>query len=201
MAVTGSAVLKKLTELEIRYRVALENSKQLLYDLNLKTGRIVWSGNISSVAGYSPAEFIDCDLARWEKLIHPDDRKLAAKLLAKAIKTRTKYHIEYRFRRKNGQYAFIEDAGVLVDKQRMVGTMNDVSQLKEKINQLERFNDLMVGRELKMVELKEKIRALTGKAKAASKAKRRSWSDKFKEAVAMEEDVIWQLNDTYRQSN
>ncbi len=187
---------EKLKEVEVRYRVALENSGQLLYDLDLASGRIAWSGNIFGVTGYQPAEFEKFDVAKWEEMIHPDDRRRASELLSKAIKTRTKYHIEYRFRRKKGNYAFIDDEGVIVGDSRMVGTMKDISVFREKIEELEKINDLLVGRELKMVELKEEIKRLQSSAPLVQKAAK-TWAARFKEAINLEEDVIWQLQDGY----
>ena len=42
-------------------------------------------------------------------------------------------------------------------------TVRDITAEKEKINELEKMNKLLVGRELKMVELKEKIKKLENK--------------------------------------
>ena len=58
---------------EARYKLIAASASQVVYDYNLKTGKIQWSGTIQEVLGYNQQEMNYVD--SWEKLIHRDDRK------------------------------------------------------------------------------------------------------------------------------
>ena len=71
-------------------------------------------------------------------------------------------------KRNNGSifYADIKSSFIVLDKkQYLVGFFYDISEQKNKISELERMNELMTGRELKMVELKRKIAELEEKVR------------------------------------
>lgn len=160
----------KIKESEIMLRLIIQNSGQLIYNYNLSTGKIFWSGAVKEVTGYSEEEFINFGIKEWEKMIHPDDRNKSLAALESARKEKIKYHVEYRFKNKSGSYSNIEDEGFFDDHGNMFGTMKDITErektkekLRERAEEQEKINRLMVGRELKMVELKEKIRELSKK--------------------------------------
>jgi hypothetical protein len=78
---------------------------------------------------------------------------------------------EMLYRRKNGETIVTYYTAVPLEKEGKfvgaAGTLRDITEakkferaLKEKVNELERLNKLMVGREIKMAELKEKIEEL-----------------------------------------
>ncbi len=58
---------------EARYKLIAASASQVVYDYNLKTGKIQWSGTIQEVLGYNQQEMND--VHSWEKLIHREDRK------------------------------------------------------------------------------------------------------------------------------
>lgn len=127
-----------LRESEERYRLMAENTGQLIYDYDLQTGEIRWSGAIRRVTGQTPEELENVNIDEWMERIHPDDRDEAVALLAKAEKEGRQYHVEYRFRNGSGDYFHAEDNGTfLFDEEgrayRMVGTMTDVSE-RHRIN-------------------------------------------------------------------
>lgn len=120
---------------EERFRTVTEQTGQLIYDYNTATGTISWAGGIEQITGYSPSEFQSFDIRRWEEHIHPEDRPRALQLLDESMKARSPYHAEYRFLKKDGSYATVEDRGIfLYDAAgvayRMLGTMSDISWRK-----------------------------------------------------------------------
>ncbi len=121
---------------EDRYRLAAENTGQLIYDLDLETGQIQWAGAILQVTGFTPEEFAHINLQEWKKLIHPDDYAPATNELEHAVSTKSPYHAIYRFKRKDGTYIYVEDNGdFLLDARgkpyRMVGAMKDITERKQ----------------------------------------------------------------------
>ncbi|MCX7840385.1 MAG: PAS domain S-box protein, partial [Anaerolineae bacterium] len=118
-----------------RYRYVTEATGQLIYDYDVATGQIYWAGAIQDITGFTPEEFARVDIHVWEEMIHPDDRATAVEQLARAQQDRRVYHIEYRFRHKDGSYIWTEDYGVfLYDADgrayRMIGAMRNITERK-----------------------------------------------------------------------
>lgn len=163
---------KLLRENEERYRIAAQQTGQLIYDYDISSGHISWAGAIKEVTGYEYDEFRLIDIHGWEEHIHPEDRDAALAELEKNKTFKGTYHVEYRFRKKDGSYCLIEDRGLYLPNEkgeiaRMIGAMEDISKEKEeesalrvRTEELERINASMVGRELRMAEMKKEIEAL-----------------------------------------
>ncbi len=125
---------------KMRYELITASSGQVVYDYHIPSGTIAWSGNIGEVLGYSAQKM--SNINAWGELIHPEDRDKAFFELTQAEKLLHKYDVIYRFRRKNGEYAFMHDrgfflAGIEGKAERMLGTMQDISEQVriEEINQ------------------------------------------------------------------
>ena len=130
-----------LKESELRYRTIVRETGQILYDYDLVKGLIQWQGAVEEVVGYSWEEMQQIHVHSWAEHVHPDDRPQALALLDKAIKHGHRYHLEYRFRRKDGNYIFVEEHGsFLLDTQdkpiRMLGAMSDITERKNIEEQL-----------------------------------------------------------------
>jgi PAS domain S-box-containing protein len=153
-----------LAQSEQRYRTVIDQTGQMVYDLDLTTNFIQWFGTEATpaITGYSLAEFQSVDLKRWEEMIHPDDRARAVELLDRAVEQRTRYQVEYRFRRKDGGYCHIEDHGIFLfakdgKPERLLGRMSDISvrrQVEEERQQ--------IGRKLQETQKLESLGVLAG---------------------------------------
>jgi PAS domain S-box-containing protein len=124
-----------VAESEHRYRTVIDQTGQIVYDLDLRTGKIRWFGTeaITAITGRTLAEFQDIDLAQWERLVHPEDRPLAVALLDQARQAGQPYRATYRFQHRDGSYRPVEDHGVfLADESghsiRMLGRLGDISE-------------------------------------------------------------------------
>ena len=127
--------MEELEDIQEQYSILTEKTGQVLYDYDVISGKIKWTGAIKKVTGYSPVEYQKIDIDKWAALIHPDDKELALKNLDVAQKKCTSYNFEYRLRRKDHTYRYISDHGVfLADAQnkayRMLGTMIDITKRK-----------------------------------------------------------------------
>ncbi len=136
-----------LAESELRYRTVIDQTGQMIYDLDLATSTIQWFGTEAApaITGYSLAEFQSVNLQRWEEMIHPDDRATAAAELDRAMKEMIRYHCEYRFRHKDGTYRNIEDHGVFIygpagQALRLLGRMSDITARRRAEEERERID-------------------------------------------------------------
>lgn len=104
--------------------------------------------------------------------VHPDDRPQVESTIQSSVKTGQPFEMEYRIVRKGGSERTVRTQGeaslnALGGVTRLVGIVSDVTgtkaienEVRKRSEDLEKFNQLMVGRELKMVELKERIKEL-----------------------------------------
>ncbi|MCS6988152.1 MAG: PAS domain S-box protein [Chloroherpetonaceae bacterium] len=124
-----------LRENEERYRLVLEQTGQLVYDWDMLANRLKWAGAIERLTGYAPEEH-QITLDEWANNIHPEDRERATRLLEETLKSGAPYRAEYRYRRKDGSYFWVEDNGVYLKDSsgktvRMLGAMKDITAQKE----------------------------------------------------------------------
>jgi len=151
---------ERLAIAEERYRLVTEQIGQLIYDLDLSTGEIIWNGLIQRITGFSKQEFSKINLKRWEEMVHPDDRAKAKDLLTQAIQTADLYEAEYRFLHKSGKYVHMRDRGIFLKDDsghlcRMIGCMEDISKSKENENELKVYREkleLLVEERTKSLE-------------------------------------------------
>lgn len=134
-------VIADLRESEERFRLVVEQTRQLIYDYDTGSNQIRWAGAIGEITGYSPLEFEKIHLFDWLNHIHPHDRTIAAQIFEQFRQPGKNYHVEYRFRRADGSYIPLEDHGVCLataqeNSYRFVGAINDVSKLKQTQAQL-----------------------------------------------------------------
>jgi len=147
-----------LRESEERFRITAEKTGELIYEYKINSGEIIWSGAVEAITGFTSEEFKGIDVEKWGELIHPDDRNNAFAELEKAINSYCDYSVEYRFMRKDEEYIYVEDRGVVLPPdtsgiQRMYGTMNNISERKK--NQ-----DILQENERRLKEQNEEYIAL-----------------------------------------
>jgi PAS domain S-box-containing protein len=66
------------------------------------------SDNIGTVFGYTPAEYLD-NPSFWRDRVHPDDLARVEEAIAKFFHNGVQ-SVEYRFRRRDGSYCWVNDA-------------------------------------------------------------------------------------------
>jgi PAS domain S-box-containing protein/putative nucleotidyltransferase with HDIG domain len=119
---------------ERRFGLVIEASGQVVYDYDLETGLIDWSGSLEQVLGYGLEDI--GGIAEWTERIHPEDRAEAVRLLEESEKADTTYDVDYRFRHARGGYRWVHDRGFfLIDEdrgtRRMIGMMQDITERKQ----------------------------------------------------------------------
>ncbi|HAO45368.1 MAG TPA: PAS domain S-box protein [Ferruginibacter sp.] len=121
-----------------RYNLVVKATNNLVWDWDLESGDIYRSGNsLAAVYGHSANDSI-CSIDRWKEYLHPQDKDRINNLLEQYIHSpsETSFHLEYRFRREDGSYAFIQDKGYIIRNRqgkviRMIGAAEDISERKK----------------------------------------------------------------------
>ena len=98
-----------LQESEARFRSVLDNSRDVIYRLNLKTGKYVYiSPSAEKVMGFSAEELMAQEVQTALAMIHPDD--LPGVLAAHArLDQEGESDVEYRQLNKNGKYRWLSN--------------------------------------------------------------------------------------------
>jgi len=119
------------SQIEERYKITIEKTGQIIYDLSRRKRFAKWEGAIEQLTGFSKDEFRTINFTSFIKLIHPGDKKIFTKIHREAQKKVDHYYIEYRIRKKDGKYIYIQDSGVyLLDQDNelcIVGAIADIS--------------------------------------------------------------------------
>jgi PAS domain S-box-containing protein len=147
VAVVGS--LKDITEHKLiqdalrlseeKFRYVLDNSLDMIYSLNLSTGKYEYVSPASrKILGYSPEEFIGGSLETARATIHPDDIQRLDENFVELITTKgnTTPRIQYRVKHKELGYRWVSDSrSVVYDNGNkpvaVVGSMRDITERKQ----------------------------------------------------------------------
>jgi PAS domain S-box-containing protein len=138
MVAENRRAAESLKESESRYRMVIDQTGQMIYDLDVPSGRVAWFGvtAIAQITGCTPAEMNEGGIAGWAEKLHPDDRLRSEARLKHSLTTGEPCRAEYRMRHRDGSYRTIEEQGVVLrDKDgrltRMLGCMSDVTARKQ----------------------------------------------------------------------
>ncbi len=146
----GRETEKELRSSEERFQMIMNGVNNGIYDLNLIDRTCYHSAACGRMLGYDAGEYPDT-VDGFKTLLHPDD--VASTLDAYeryAAKETAEYTNEFRLRHKNGSWRWIFSRGVgLWDERgfmyRMVGSHNDITQQKEREEELRQLNNDMEG--------------------------------------------------------
>ncbi len=126
-----------LRESEERFELAVGATSDGIWDWNILTNDIYYSPAWCEINGYS---YDDPGLLHiydsWADRIHPDDRDHVMKALAAHLEEGAVYDVDYRHRRKSGEYhwqnargqAIRDERGKLV---RMIGCTRDITKRRQ----------------------------------------------------------------------
>jgi PAS domain S-box-containing protein len=158
---------QRLAESEEHYRLLAENASDVVMRLS-PAWRYEWvSGSVVGLLGWEPPDLVGRLI---DEFVHPDDRARFRQVADTA--PGTAMSVEFRFRRPDETYRWVvcrtrlkvdEDGAPVA----VVGGLVDVEDRKaaeakeqDRLRELEQFQKLTVGRELKMIELKKEIEYL-----------------------------------------
>ncbi len=168
-------IAQEMAKNEDTWKLAMEASGDAVWEWNLLSNQWRNSERGARMLGYNPGELKDDELA-WPKVVHPDDFAKITTERERHIQNQNEiFFCEVRMRCKEGNYKWVSLRGRVVVRSandrpvRMIGTTTDITErkayeenLQEKNAELERMNELMVGRELKMRDMKDELKKLRG---------------------------------------
>jgi PAS domain S-box-containing protein len=126
---------EQLRKSEMLYRLATEAISDVIWEWNLQTDTLSWSGGVERLFGHS-REQLGGHVSGWYDNIHPEDRERVVHGIHETIASGgQRWRDEYRFHHRDGSYIHITDHG-LVERDasgravRMVGAMQDITARK-----------------------------------------------------------------------
>lgn len=138
------SIVQRLKASEERFRLAVEGSRDGLWDWDTRTNYAYHSDRFATMLGYEPDELPYTSEA-WSELIHPDDIEDAMASVQRYLAGETEvYESVFRMRRKDGEYRWINGRGKAVfDEEgrptRFIGFNTDITAQKEQAARVERL--------------------------------------------------------------
>ena len=137
---------KKLRESELRWKFALEESGDGLWDWNLLTDEVYFSPQWKAMLGFKEDE-ISGSLDEWSKRVRPEQLEGVYADIRAYLDGKTEiYRNEHQVRCKDGSYKWVLDRGVVIERGddgtplRMIGTHTDVDASKKLYEQVSMMN-------------------------------------------------------------
>lgn len=126
---------QELSESRERYDLALLGSQDGIWEWNFLINKCYYSGRGFAMLGYAIND-LEHTFATFEELIHPEDRENVRQHIHRHLQERIPYCVEFRMRRKDGEYSWILGRGQALwneqgDAVRMAGSHTDISERKK----------------------------------------------------------------------
>lgn len=161
---------REMKRVDERFKLIFEHSSIGIALVSTKGEWMDVNPAICKILGYSKDELLDMT---FQEITHEDDLNDDLDLVKKVLHGEIpSYEMEKRYIRKDGHVVFAllsvslvrdEDGGPMY----FISQIQDISsrtevedKVRQQLDEMERMNQLMVGRELRMVELKEEIKSL-----------------------------------------
>jgi two-component system CheB/CheR fusion protein len=145
---------KALTQSEERFRLVSRATNDALWDWDFVNNVMWWGESFYMQFGYDRSQHL-MGRNSWVEKIHPDDRMEVEDSIFSAINGQdTQWSREYRFLKKNGDYAYVLDRGYILHNEygtpyRMLGSMLDITERKKAEQEIARAKQLL---EVKVAE-------------------------------------------------
>ncbi|MDE2001649.1 MAG: PAS domain-containing protein [Patescibacteria group bacterium] len=163
---------RELQEARDRYALAVAGVDAGIWDWDMVGDVMKWSPRFYELLGYGDDQLGD-DSDAFKKLVHPEDLPVVLAAIDRAQKEKVRLDVECRLKTASGAYRWFALSGAVKyagnQALRMAGSIIDINArkdaeitLKQKVAELMELNKAMLGRELKMVELKKEIKDLKG---------------------------------------
>jgi len=161
----------KLAESEEKFRALFEQSNDIIFIHNLSGKLIEVNQKTTDALGYTKEEILKIPLER----LFPKEEHQKFQKAVEEINRRGFVHFESALLRKDGNHVFVDVNSKVIEfgGQKLIQMIiRDITErkkaeeeLKTRVQELEEFHRLTVGREMKMIELEKKVKELEEKLK------------------------------------
>ena len=141
---------RELQESQERFALALEGSRDGIWDWNVTTGEVFFSARWKSMLGYAEEEITN-EFSEWERLVRPEDLPRAKQILQAYFDgQRSEYSVEFRMAHKSGGWRWILARGIAQRDAsgkavRMSGSHTDITERKTAEQTLASVNAQLAG--------------------------------------------------------
>ncbi|MSP55367.1 MAG: response regulator [Myxococcales bacterium] len=128
--------VREIEESNARYRLVARATNDVLYDWDIRTGKIVWNNALKTVLGYS-GDADSAGIQWWTTQVHPEDSDRVARALDRALQSGAEgWSDSYRFATGKNTWIDLIDRGIFMrdglgQAQRLIGAMMDVTGRKQ----------------------------------------------------------------------
>lgn len=124
-----------LRESQERYTLAVQGSRDGLWDWNVLTNEVYYAPRFKAILGYQDDE-MENQFSAFESRLHPDDHDQVLAAISNHVDHQIPYDVEYRLRTKQGDYRWIHARGQAIWDEtgqvtRMAGSINDITERKQ----------------------------------------------------------------------
>ncbi|MFT3737404.1 MAG: PAS domain S-box protein [Breznakibacter sp.] len=121
---------------EERYRTVTTLSGHVIYDINLDNHKVLWTGAVESVLGYSESEFSQPGPLFWEEITCQEDKTKVTALFKELVHGKKPFKAEYRLVTKDGTTKWIDNQCYILplipdNPARAIGVIKDVTLKKD----------------------------------------------------------------------
>lgn len=125
----------RLLETVQRYELVFKATNDILYELDLVTGKVTWNDVLYERYGYERSDE-STQLEWWTSRIHPHDALRLEQELAEWFEGRRDYlQSEYRFLIADGSYIYVRDRGIVQREDgspiRIIGSLLDITRERQ----------------------------------------------------------------------
>ncbi len=117
---------------EQRFRIAAESLTDVIFEWDIPSGRLDWSGNVDELLGYAVGTY-PRRLEAWREIVHPEDLERVMAAIERHLKEQEPYHQEYRVRHKTGGWRYWSASGSAIRNEagaphKMIGAITDITE-------------------------------------------------------------------------
>jgi len=133
--VSKGLVLSEVGQARDRLRRALLAGNSVAWDLDVKTGRDVWFGDLQAMFGI-PSNEVSVHFQDFYRYVHPEDRAPLATAVAEARASHSPYACEFRIVHEDGNVRWVRASGEFYytrrgEPVRMLGIAVDISDRRQ----------------------------------------------------------------------
>ena len=200
---------------EERFRLAMDASRDGLWDWNILSGDLYFSPGYFRMLGFEPFE-LTSELSTWLDRVHPDDYDNALSANTECVDGLTEsFAVEFRMLAKDGNWRWILSRGAAVSRQRdgqasrIIGTNTDITNLVATRNALKQSEERLKlaasaahlgvwdwDLQKSLLEWDARVYEIYGMPPSAAKSMKQVWENSIHEDDR--DEVISKLNSALR---